>query len=157
MPEPSWAGIITAIATAITALGGLALAIAVLIPALRRTQAAAVKTQAAVADLAQVTQEKLGAIEIMSDGALTAALQAEVAAVEAQGVAMRKPSSDTQTAINAIEARLVAMRRALAAREAATSAAHQLIANGAARLETPVSEPPTFNLAPLSESEREEQ
>jgi hypothetical protein len=85
-----------------------------------------------IAKVAADTLAKVATVEILADGSLTAAYRAELAAVEAQGIAMRKPSSDTQAAINAIEARLTVMRRALADREAAIGAAHQLIANGAA-------------------------
>ncbi len=38
MLQPSWAAIITALATAFTALGGLVLAFSVLIPTLRKTR-----------------------------------------------------------------------------------------------------------------------
>ena len=38
MTESSWAGVITAIATVFTALGGLVLAFSVLVPTLRKTR-----------------------------------------------------------------------------------------------------------------------
>ena len=114
-PEPSWAGILSAIAGVITACSPI-----ILLLILRHTRA----TDRKVDGLTQVTQE----IRIQTDGALTAALRSEIEAVEAQAVAMRRPSPDTQAAIRAIESRLVTMRKALADREAA----HQLIiANGA--------------------------
>jgi len=79
-----------------------------------------------IAKVARDTQRQVDAVKIQTDGTLTAAYRAELAAVEAQVVAMRKPLPDTQAAIQATEARLVLMRQALFDREAAISAAQQL-------------------------------
>jgi septal ring factor EnvC (AmiA/AmiB activator) len=85
----------------------------------------------AMAEVAATTLEKVRTVEIHTDGTLTAAFRAELAAVEAQVAAMRRPLPDTQAAIRATEARIAVMRRNLAAREASTAAAQKLIANGA--------------------------
>jgi len=73
---------------------------------------------------------EVAAVKTQTDGVLTAAFRSEIAAVEAQVVAMRRPSPDTQAAIRATEARLVAMRRNLAEREKAVSVAQRLVADG---------------------------
>jgi prolyl oligopeptidase PreP (S9A serine peptidase family) len=84
----------------------------------------------ALAKVTATTLEKVKTVEIHTDGTLTAAFRAELAAVEAQVVAMRRPTPDTQAAIRATEKRLEVMRRNLEDREASTAAAQQLIANG---------------------------
>lgn len=84
----------------------------------RRLDTLARQQQEAIAKLSAIEQQAK-AIEQLADGSLTAAYRAELAAVEAQLVAMRKPSADTMAAIQVTEARLIAMRRALADREAA--------------------------------------
>jgi hypothetical protein len=54
VPESTLAGVITATATVITALGGLALAIAVLVPALRAARAAEANSAKTVTEVAKV-------------------------------------------------------------------------------------------------------
>jgi hypothetical protein len=72
-----------------------------------------------IAALGVATLHKVHAVEKLADGSLTAAYRAELAAVEAQVVAMRRPSPDTQAAIKAAEVRVAAMRKALDVRETA--------------------------------------
>ena len=45
MPAPSWAAVITAVASVLTALGGLVIAVGILIPNLRATREAVKKTE----------------------------------------------------------------------------------------------------------------
>jgi hypothetical protein len=54
VPGSTLAGVITATATVITALGGLALAIAVLLPALRASRAAEANSAKTIAEVAKV-------------------------------------------------------------------------------------------------------
>lgn len=76
-------------------------------------------------------QNEVAAVKTQTDGVLTAAYRSEIAAVEAQVVAMRRPSPDTVKSIRETEARLAVMRRNLADRENAALAAHQQIFDGA--------------------------
>lgn len=79
-----------------------------------------------IAKVTHATKLQVDAVKIQTDGTLTAAYRAELAAVEAQVIAMRRPLPDTQAAIEATEARLVVMRKALADREAAVAAAQAI-------------------------------
>jgi hypothetical protein len=72
-----------------------------------------------LAEVGAATLRRVASVEKLADGSLTAAYRAELAAVEAQVVAMRRPLPDTQAAIKAAEARVISMRKALAVREAA--------------------------------------
>lgn len=70
MSSPSWAAIITAVATAFTALGGLVLAFSVLVPTLRKTR----ENVAAVAEVhTMVNQQRTDMMRYQE--ALVAALQ----------------------------------------------------------------------------------
>lgn len=121
MPD---SGDITAVATVITALGGLVLAVAVLIPTLRASKKAVVVAQTAAA----ATSSQLDTIHTLVDGNLTAALRSEYEATAQQAVMMREvldlrralghaPSAGAVTAIEAIEARLVELRASIDDRE----------------------------------------
>jgi hypothetical protein len=72
-----------------------------------------------IAEVSAATLRRVHNVEKLADGSLTAAYRAELAAVEAQVVAMRRPLPDTQAAIKAAEKRVEAMRKALVVREAA--------------------------------------
>jgi len=72
---------------------------------------------ARISEEAAKISEAVGRVEQMADGNLTAAYRAEYAAVEAQIVAMRRPSPDTSARIAAAEARLAVMGKALEDRE----------------------------------------
>jgi outer membrane murein-binding lipoprotein Lpp len=76
-------------------------------------------------------QAEVAAVKTQTDGVLTAAFRSEIAAVEAQVVAMKRPSPDTQAAIRATELRLAVMRKNLTDRETAVGAAQLQIANEA--------------------------
>jgi len=91
----------------------------------------------AIGQVASTTLEKVRTVERHTDGTLTAAFRAELAAVDAQAAAMRRPAPDTWAAIQATEARAEVLRRNLAERERATAAAQKLIANGAQDVEGP--------------------
>jgi hypothetical protein len=82
-----------------------------------------------IARVAKDTLRQVDAVKIQTDGTLTAAYRAELAAVEAQVVAMRKPAPDTQAAIHATEARLIVMRKALADREATIATVDQRLSD----------------------------
>jgi len=85
--------------------------------------------QADLAKVAEATRLEVSAVKTQTNGVMTAAYRAELAAVEAQVVIMKQPKASSE-AIAATEARVSVMRKNLADRVTAVSAAQQQIANG---------------------------
>jgi hypothetical protein len=84
--ESTTAGLITASATVIIALGGLVTAVSVLIPILRKTT----ENSVAIAENQKVTTAKLGVIHTLVNSTLTAALQSELDATRREELLLRE-------------------------------------------------------------------
>lgn len=134
--QSSAAGIITAIATALIAVGGVITALGVAVPLLR--------TSRRNTEQLEVHSASLGVIKTLVDGTLTAALQAQLDATRSQLTLMLEltheqtepgedPSPDRKAALGALQRRVNELAAAMADREAQVRAADIQIATEAAR------------------------
>jgi hypothetical protein len=135
-PQPSWAGIITAFATVIIALGGFVTALGVAIPLLRASK----RNTEALA----VQESKLNVIHTLVNSTLTAALQAQLDATRRELTLMielsamqteagHEVSDDRKAAVGALSRKVDELAEAMADRAQQTRVADIQIATEADR------------------------
>jgi hypothetical protein len=136
-PQPSWAGIITACATVLIALGGVITALGVAVPLLRASR----RNTEALA----VQESKLNVIHTLVNSTLTAALQAQLDATrreltmmmeltDMQREAGHAVSADRFAALGALRRKVTELTTAMADREQQTRSADTQIQAEAIRV-----------------------